>query len=441
MSSPIEKYIDDPIEDTSSIQQERVLEEELESQELLNELKSVEVAEEVLPSQEVISNVSFIEDYLAKSAPDSDEFLSVESINNLLEKGASEEELMEFLNKAITSVNAMIARDKTKAKKYLEDLQEVMAVLEKTLSRQTTTNPELQGRLKQVQNNIGNLLKENNPEKMQAFLKNNELKIALEKGIKQAAKTPDVLKSFAENSKNLAQQNAQKGDVIKQNSASQLLDKLMDKSRAFLGINKEAATREVIPQQAKIPQVQPRESAMMLATRDFNRQAVQTQPQQNLIASKVAVMTQIPQELRVTSVNNAQVQTKAVAQQTEVAVERKVEAKPVEEKQSTEQKVKIEPVNKEPAKEATKEQAKTEEKPPTKCGGGTNCHCPKSTAAPDVQKIETTKALPPEVQKEVMQTMAKNSEQLTMQAAESNKTQASSANSLLQQLKAGGQSR
>ena len=196
-----EDVIDTPIEDGASRQQERVLLEEIEKDDLLGEIHA-----EIANSAQVISlstkssKVANLVDPIPSSLTEIDlegneEGLSVASVISLIEKGVNEEELEELLQKAISS----IATNKSSAKKKMIQILELMTVLERTL-RQSGKHPELQNALKQMQDKATNLIKGNNAEHAQQFLKSAELKATLQQGINQVAKQPiENFKNVADN--------------------------------------------------------------------------------------------------------------------------------------------------------------------------------------------------------------------------------------------------
>lgn len=140
-------------ESGGSKQQQRVLEEELAKEETVNEIRA---------GQQFVSD-ALINDDLSSSAiidvDNSDDDTALVRVVSAIESG-SDQDIQNALEGALTDVSSTIARDKTKTKKQLEKLDEIVSVLEAT-SRFDKINPELgtqlTGQRQQTSQNISAL--------------------------------------------------------------------------------------------------------------------------------------------------------------------------------------------------------------------------------------------------------------------------------------------
>ncbi len=217
VSNPEHQFSDAEIEASltndnigGSKHQARILEEEQQLEEYLTQRQSLEnsFAPTASPATSVSSNVVIdmvsgdVIDLSGEPGALEDE-ITIAAILDMFARGVGDEEIEQMLNAQLNSISARIVRDKGKAKKYLAHLLEVLSTLEIAL-REQGRNPELQASLRQLQEKLSNLIKQNNPLLIQEFLRSQMLRDTLAQATKLSRDSVDLIRAIQTALRNVA---------------------------------------------------------------------------------------------------------------------------------------------------------------------------------------------------------------------------------------------
>lgn len=347
--------------------------------------------------------------------------LSVATVVSLIEKGASEEEIMAALDEALTSIAGAIAKDKSKAKKYLAELMEVMHVLEITLQRMGK-DVELQNSLRQMQENLSKLMKDGNVKQIQEFLKSGQLRQTLSQTIQQTRQNLDVMRLMKTSLQNISRQanqtllpqNLQKNLQLNpaqlaqlqnlqklplqnvalnqlKNTSDLLSNTFKDLSKAYQKEN-DPARREVLRENINKVTEQAKQVLQLAEQINNQTQAQQAQDSQNfnITASEL-------QALNINAVNNVIEQAQQVNQEAQQELRQETRGTESQEKvaNKTEAKEKVKPEQKrkdtrgyDPIDDYRPRVADKKGGPCQPCNGGGNCAaCGGGANAKDAVKV------------------------------------------------------